>query len=389
MAGAAALAAAHARHHRVRTALLVVCVLVAVFLPLATRVLGGELSRGLLERAESTPLLAGAKGSRFDLVMSGLYFRRTDLATITMADWRELQDSGLAGAIPLNTRFTARGLPVVATSPDYFEARALVVRSGGLPARVGEVVLGAEAAVRLGLHAGDSVFSDQRQVFDITVPPALKLHVVGVLERAGTADDGALFADIKTAWALEGLAHGHADAARSVPESLLLDRGKDRVVVSEEMVEYNELGPENLASFHVHAEASSLPLTGVLLLPRSDKDLAILKARANAGRALQIIVPRESVEEVLGYVAKLRGVLDGLSLVLGGFVVVLLGLVTALSVRTRAREVETLAKVGVGPTSIAAIFGWEIAMTLAAGCFVAAAAAGVLALAPPDLVKLL
>ena len=39
------------------------------------------------------------------------------------------------------------------------------------------------------------------------------MRVTGVLAATGTADDEAVFADIKTAWLIEGLAHGHDDVA--------------------------------------------------------------------------------------------------------------------------------------------------------------------------------
>ena len=37
------------------------------------------------------------------------------------------------------------------------------------------------------------------------------MQVVGVLEPSYTADDGAIFVDLKTAWVIQGLVHGHQD----------------------------------------------------------------------------------------------------------------------------------------------------------------------------------
>lgn len=387
MTGALALAIAHARHHGWRSSLLVLSVFVAALLPLATRVLAGDFQQRLLARARSTPLLAGAKGSRFDLVMAGLYFRRADIGTLTMRDWRELADTGLAEAIPLNTRFTARGFPVVAAPPDYYTLRSLRPAAGAVPTIIGEAVLGSAAARSLGLGVGDVVYSDQRELYDISRSPSIKLRIVGVFAPLGTPDDQAVFTDIKTAWALEGLAHAHADAASAIPAPLLLDRTEEGVVVSEELVEDNDFRPENLTSFHVHADQGTLPVSAVVLVPRSPKQFSILKARVNAGKTAQVVAPEEAVEEMLGYVARLTGLLDALSAVILLGTVMLIGLVTGLSIRVRSREIETLMKIGVPRTTIAGIFAWELALLIGLGCSVAAAFALVLGRFPPDLVR--
>lgn len=389
MSGSLALAMAHARHHGLRSAILVLCVFVATLLPLATRTLSDRFGREVLERARSTPLLAGAKGSRFDLVMAGLYFRRADLPGMTMSDWQLLEDEGLADAIPLNVRFTARGRPLVATSSEYFEVRGLKAESGGMPVRVGEIVIGANVAVDLQLQPGDTVFSDQRELYNIATPPALKLMVAGVLARAGTPDDDAVFTDIKTAWALEGLAHAHADAANEVPGTLVLERSPGEVVVSEELVEDLSLTSANQSSFHVHADPATLPLSAVLLMPRTQKDVSILKAKVNAGPRVQVVVPEAAVGEMLGYVARVQALLDALAAVVIVLACAMIALVTALAARVRAREIETLARIGVSRGVIVAIFAWEIAALSASGVAFALLVVAGLRAFPPDLVKLL
>jgi putative ABC transport system permease protein len=389
MSGPLRLALAHAIHYPVRSCLLAAAVFVSVLLPVATAAIFGAFERNIVARAASTPLVAGAPGSRFDLVMSSLYFRDVPIRPLTMKDWRSLSDSGLADAIPLNTHFTARGTPLVATTPEYFEFRSLAPREGTLPRRIGEVVIGASAAARLQLRAGDSIFSDQRELFDLTKPPAVKLRVAGVLALRGTPDDDAVFADIRTASVLEGLAHGHADAGRDVPGSLILDRTDESVVVSEELVDYNEFNASNFAAFHAHGDPDALPITSIIFLPRDAKSASILKARTNSGDSRQVIVPEEAVRELLGYVARIRRLLEVLSVVLVVFTAVMVGLVTALSIRVRAREIETLRLIGASRATIAAIFVWEILIVVLIGAAFAASLAALLAYHPPDLVKLL
>lgn len=388
MSGALWLALRHASHHLGRTLLLVLSVGVTAFLPLATRVLSRQFEASLRGRAAETPLVAGARGSRFDLVMAQLYFRRADLPTVSMADWQSLQESGLADAIPLNIRFTARSRPIVCTPVDYFSLRRLRAGAGALPRRIGDVVLGAKAARALGLGPGDTIFSDQRELYDIAKAPALKMHITGVLSPTGGPDDECLFADIKTAWVLEGTSHGHADAAK-VPASLTLDKAQNNTVVSEAMVDYNEVTDQNLASFHSHGDASTLALSGVILVPHSIKDESIIKARYNAKDKLQIVVPREVVDELIGQVLRLRGLMDALALVIGVVTALLIALVAALSARVRAREIETLHKIGASRGTIRAVFGFEMLVVVISGAILAGLAGALLAWSPLDLVKLL
>jgi len=54
---------------------MVFSIAVAVFLPLAVNLLVRDYQRDLLARANTTPLIAGAPGSRLDLVLHTLYFR--------------------------------------------------------------------------------------------------------------------------------------------------------------------------------------------------------------------------------------------------------------------------------------------------------------------------
>ncbi len=389
MSGAVRLACAHARHHSVRTCLLTLCVSVATLLPIGTQVIFRDFEERLLSRAASTPLLAGAKGSRFDLVMSALYFRRAEIGTIGMGEYEAIATSIVGSAFPMNTRFTARTAPIVATSPDYLEFRGLSVRAGRLPVMLGEAVLGARVAIRLGLSPGDHLYSDQRELFDLVTPAAIRMRIVGVLHEKGTPDDEAVFVDIKTAWVLEGLTHGHADAARAIPDALTLERSAQQVVVSEALVDDNEVTPENVERFHLHADPASLPITAVVVVPSSEKEMSILKARTNAGRSVQMVSPADAVAEMLGYVARVRQLLDGLSVVLLGFAGAMLGLVLTLSVRMREREIQTLSRIGVSRWTIRAMFIWECAGVVLLGVLGAAAVGVVLAVAPPNLVKLL
>ncbi len=134
-----------------RSLTLVACVTLIAVLPLSLELLLDESERQLLARAETTPLVVGAKGSSLDLVMNSLYFGDTVPELISMAAAERVEETDLALPIPLYVRFKARGFPIVGTTLDYFDFRGLRSPEGRNLALLGECVLGAGAAEALGL----------------------------------------------------------------------------------------------------------------------------------------------------------------------------------------------------------------------------------------------
>ena len=372
------------RHDRLRTAVLVLCLAVPIFLPLATRRIVSGYERELVARAASTPLIAGAKGSRFDLVLGALYFRRQDLPPIPWSELLALSAAGEGTCIPLHARFTAQGHPLAGTSPEYFELRGLRPAAGTLPLFLGDAALGAGAARALGLGPGDALFSDPRELYDISKPPALKLRVSGVLAPSGTADDQAVFVDVKTAWILEGLMHGH-DAPGKIDDSLVIARGQDAVAFSGALIEFNEVTPENLGGFHSHARLEELPLSAVLVVPRDEKAATVMKARVNASEAWQMASPSAVIDELLSFVFRVKALLDACASVLAASTLAMTGLVLLLSARIRAAEMRTLQRLGAARGTVARLYLSEMALVVAASSAVALLGLLLLGLFVPDL----
>jgi putative ABC transport system permease protein len=369
------LALRHALHHRGRTAILLGCIALTLFLPLATSGLVSDYERSLVARSRSTPLVAGPRGNRFDLALLALYFRSSPLPSIPQGKLDELRAEAGLLAIPLHVRFTARGYPIVATSPEYYEERGLRAERGTRPLRVGDALLGAAAAAALRLAPGESLFSDQRELYDISRPPAVKLHVAGVLAPTGGPDDGVVFVDIKTAWMLEGLAHGHDEVTPELDPRLLLGRSEQEIRLSGAFLEYQEITDENAARFHLHGDPARLPLSAILVFPGSEKTRTLLKARWNESREYQMVVPREVIDELLAFVFRVKAFLDGIALGLGLVTALLVALVVLLSARLRAGELETLARIGASRRSAFLLLSGELlAVVLAAAALAGAAA---------------
>ena len=352
MKGLRLLAWRHLTYHKARTALLIGCLALAGFLPSATTALTDAYQVNLAARGESTPFLVGARGSRFDLTLNALYFRRAELDVFHWGELEGLRDDKNFSVIPLHLQHTARDYPICGTTVEYFELHHLQATSGTAPLLLGDVMLGASVGRALILSVGDALFSDPKELYDIAKPPALKMHVCGVLAETGGPDDDAVFVDIQTAWILDGLAHGH-DAAESIDSKLVLGETAEQVVVSQAVMEYREVTADNLDSFHSHLDPNARPLQGAIVMPARGiseadwvKASTMAKARFHQSRVLQFVSPRVVLSDLMSFVFRLKTFFDAFS----GVLLVVTGLLTALvlvlSAKLRAREMATLHRIG-------------------------------------------
>jgi putative ABC transport system permease protein len=348
-------------YHRVKTAILVASVALIGFLPAGLNVLVGESAAELTARAEATPLLLGAKGSPLELVLSSLYFGADTPPQIPWAQLERVAGSGLADPIPLYLRFRAGGHPIVGTSLEYFGFRGLRLAAGRRMAVLGECVVGAEVAKRLSVAVDDTLVSSPESVFDLAGAYPLKLRVTGVLARSYGPDDDAVFVDVKTTWVMAGLGHGHQDLVRPEAASVVLSREATRVTANASVVEYNEITPENIDSFHFHGDRAGHPLTALIPVPRDERSRVILMGRYEGTEEdVQIVRPSEVMDELLATILTIRSfVIAAVGLVALGTLATA-ALVFSLSIRLRRREMETLHKIGASRGSLAVLLASEV-----------------------------
>jgi len=353
--------------NKVRAATLIACVTLIAIVPLALEILLGESEHQLMSRAESTPLLLGARGSALDLVMNGLYFDDEVPELVSLAAVDAVEDSGLAMPIPLYVRFHARQFPIVGTTLDYFDFRELEIAQGRSLALLGEAVIGAEVAERLDVTPGDSLLSSPETVFDLAGVYPLKMRIVGVLGRSHTPDDLAVFVDVKTAWVVQGLVHGHEDLTRTKDPTVVIDRSEANVVAGAKLVQYTEITDENIDSFHFHGDPQDYPLSAVIVVPEDDRSGTILRGRYLEGeQPHQLVVPETVIDGLLANIFRIKNVLDAVILVVGIATVLALALVFALSLRLREREIRTVFRIGGSRLTIARLLGAEVAIIVAA-----------------------
>jgi putative ABC transport system permease protein len=347
--------------NKIKTITLVACITLIAFLPVALQLLLDESERQLMSRAVSTPLLVGAKGSALDLVMNTLYFGDEVPELITMAASERVMNTDLASPIPLYVRFSARGNPIVGTSLDYFDFRHLKIAQGRNLAVLGDCVLGANVAEKLGLKPGDTLVTSPETLFDLAGIYPLKMKVAGVLGKSHTSDDLAVFVDLKTAWVIQGLGHGHEDVTRTKDSTVVLKRSDSNVTASAKLFHYTEITDANIDSFHFHGNLGVYPITAVIPVPHDTKSGTILRGRyLSKQETHQIVKPEDVIDGLLQNIFRIKNVLDAVISVVGLATILALVLVFALSLRLRQREIQTIFKLGCRRMTIARLLTAEI-----------------------------
>lgn len=213
------------RYYKWQTLILFFCLSVTICLPLGLRILTRYYQADLEQRSHSTPLILGVRGHRFDLTMNALYFQTNLERYCSMEDMDDLIKTHLTTAYPLFIRYTCNRIPIAGVTADYFGFRQLKPAAGTLPLMLGDAVIGSNAAKILGKKVGDTILSDQINLYSLAAQYPLKMRVVGILTPSGSADDEAIFTDIKTAWIMDGLMHGHDDLTK--------DNQKQNILINE------------------------------------------------------------------------------------------------------------------------------------------------------------
>ena len=349
-------------HHRFKSLLMVLCIVLTLLMPIALSILLSSFNRQIVARAESTPLIVGAKGSRVDLTMHGLYFKTKAPGTLRFGERLTSGDRGTA--IPIHVRVTARKVPVVGTSLDYFEFRNIGLAEGDGLVRLGDCVVGSRAAESLNVKPGDRLLTDPENVFAFAGPEPLRMRVNGILEETNTPDDDVIFVDIKTSWVIEGLVHGHTEAEDLQSNDLLQNENEDGTITAAPSVRpFLEITDENIGSFHFHGSTDEFPVTAIIVVPNDEKAEALLLGRYQREDAsAQMSEPLTVVEELMNLVFRVKRFFTANAVLVAISTALLLLLVILLSIRLRQGEMETMFKIGCGRGTMASLIFAELAI---------------------------
>lgn len=354
------LAAQYLLHYRGRTLILLICASMIGILPLLLRHVLTQAEQVMLARAEATPWLIGARGSTADTTLAALYFRDSAPA-IHYAEIERVERTGWALAMPIHARYRIHQQPLLGITPDYFEFRHLVPAAGNLPGFIGDCILGARAAAALGLKTGDTLVSNPDNFFDLAGLVPLKLHITGVLAATGTADDEAIYVDMKTIWIMEGLGHGHESSAprSDTPGSPFSGLGQPALQPTTETAV--EITQDNIDSFHFHGDMNQYPVTAVIVVPENARAATLLSGRyVDETDTVQLTRPVDVIRHLLDSIFRIGALFTVVLLGVSGAALLALVLVFALSLQLRRGELDTMDWLGCDRFTVVRLITAEI-----------------------------
>ena len=215
---------------------------------------------------------------------------------------------------------------------------------------LGECVIGSHVADQLDIRVGSKIPVSMTTAFILDHAP-LRLNVVGILAANETADDEAIFVDLRTTWILAGLGHGHATGAQHG---------------SAEAETYTDITPENVGSIHFHGEKATFPITAIIVIPASQKAETLLLGQYLAPEeTAQIVRPGDVMDALLEKVLMVRSYMTTIIAVVSLVTLFTMSLVIVLSIRLRRGEIANMTKMGCSRFTIASILGSQILIILA------------------------
>lgn len=212
-----------------RQFLLFLLIVVTCALPVFILQMAGGLYGGINRAVSPFPILAGAKGSAYQLVLNTVFLRDRPVGNIPYEEMKKLVDTGKTQAVyPLGFGDNYRGFRIVGTRADLFSYRPvknrdpwLSLQEGQIFQKEGEAVIGSETARLTGLKVGDTF----RSVHGTSSKGRAHDHpfrVTGIAKPVGGPYDTAIFIDMKDVWE----AHGEKDEAhREVTALLVVPKG--------------------------------------------------------------------------------------------------------------------------------------------------------------------
>ena len=147
---------------------MVASITVIIYLPIGLNILVNQSEEQLMERASSTPLIVGAKGSSLDLAINTLYFEPADFDELTMLAVDKIYETGFAVPIPMFIKFKARSFSIIGTDVEYFDFRELEIERGESLAVLGDCVIGFEVSEELA-DSLDNVVGEENRVIKFVI----------------------------------------------------------------------------------------------------------------------------------------------------------------------------------------------------------------------------
>ena len=343
----------HLMRNKRATMLMVLALGITFYFPLLSNALSRVLYTQMMQRAEQTPLIVVAKGSRFVAVLNTIYFQSETLDPIPMRVYNDLRRRDNVQAIPIYNMFRARvpmdnafeSIPIVATTHDYLRFRGLKPKEGSIFFYPGDIVIGYDLARQSGLQVGDTILSEISSLINLNAIYPLSLKITGILDRTGTEDDGMIFSDLRSGWIMSGHFHGHGTPLE-LGEDYILTAEENVATMRQNVITYTEVTEENIRSFHFHGDQEELPLTAIIVIPQDERAMTITAGRINAQGRYSAYRPNKVMEEFFGVVFAVNRIFNSYFVLVMSAVVCFISIIILLSSRLRKDEFKTIQTLG-------------------------------------------
>jgi putative ABC transport system permease protein len=194
-------------HKPLHTTLGVIAIAMAIAMLTAVFLISSGISDGLRKNSGGVDVVAGAKGSPLQLILSTIYHTDVPIGNIDIHDFEKIQKNPMVKkAIPIAVGDNFGGFRVVGTTPDYLGLYQAKVAEGTVFRKPFEVVAGALTTVKLGeeFAARHGFAADSDDVHDDHL-----YKVVGRLAPTGTVIDKLLLTSYQAVQ--ESHHHHHED----------------------------------------------------------------------------------------------------------------------------------------------------------------------------------
>lgn len=329
------LAALSILRRPLRYLLITLLIALSAALPVFIIQLTSGLYNGLNRAVEPFPILAGAKGSEYQLVLNTVFLRDRPIGNIPYTEVDKLRSSGKAKeVIPLAFGDNYRGFRIVGTEPEIFSyvqnpkhGQWLQVSEGNAFSEEGDAVIGAEAARLMNLHIGDTF----KSVHGLASTGAGKAHdheykVVGILAPVGGPYDTAILVNIRDIWEAHGGGNtltakaGHpeeekeeAPAPKPVRKGGII-RPTAAIQIAEETADdpnevrkQKEEAAEKAEAAHQFEAGEKGDVTAILIQPKGYAEaMQLLSQYQRKSGDMQMVFPSQAIISLYGMVGQSR-----------------------------------------------------------------------------------
>lgn len=376
-----------------RYVLLTFLIALSAALPVFLIQLTSGLYDGLNRAVEPFPIIAGAKGSQYQLVLNTVFLRDRPIGNISYSEVDTLRETNRAQAvIPLAFGDNYRGFRIVGTEPAIFQyvqnqkkGAWLQVAEGAAFSNERDAVIGSETARLTGLKVGDTF----KSVHGLAGNGAGHAHehpytVSGILAPVGGPYDTAILVNIADIWEAHGGGKAHGEEGHEAAEKPVRTGG---IVRSQKAAQpapalgaaTEEAHEDHDHDDHDHDEHSHLApgekgdVTAVLIQPKGYADAMKLLSQYQRGGDVQMVFPSQSIISLYGMVGQSREFWQAVTAVLIVSAILITILVMYWSALARLPEFALLRALGAGSGIIYRVMAIEQCLVLLFG-----AAAGLL-----------